>query len=175
MFELGDFMDEVDKEAMALHADIKTWLRQGGGQDWLPHSFFAEWHRFMEAAPYGVDDTTVRPYGWRDFYARHRGLLERLTKNHHVIWAETEAFEDELADFYARAEQAKASPTQPPPQPGFQPPPPAWERPESAPVFETVGSALEWVAIIGTLLGAGYVLHGLGALRSGAGSSGGST
>lgn len=165
VFNLGDFLDEVDKEAMALHADAKRWLQQGGGHDWLPHGFFAEWHRFMDASPYGFDETTGRPYGWRDYYAKHRSLVDRMSDNLALVWAETEAFEDEVADFHRRARDKSAEPSAPPPEPGHQPPPPLWEQPEAAPVFDKVESALEWLAIIGTLVGAGYVLHGLGQLK----------
>ncbi len=165
VFNLGSYMDEVDKEVMALNADVKRWSRSAGGHDWLPQAFFAEWHRFVDASPHGVDDTTVRPYGWRDYYGKHRGLIDRMTGNVDLVWAEVEAFEDELTDFHARAREKKATPTEPVPEPGYQPPPPLWEQPETAPIFEGARTALEWVAIIGVLAGAGYLLHGLGTLK----------
>ncbi|MEZ4447569.1 MAG: hypothetical protein R3B72_51310 [Polyangiaceae bacterium] len=154
VFELGDYLDQVDRRYTAFDVWVRSVTLPGATPDHLSQGFFGEWALLLSSSPWYRREDNGRPYGWRAFYAEHRAFLSLLFSDA-PVWALTEAFDEQLVRMTAMAKREDAPPGIPPPSRGYQPPPP-----EDRPLAK-VETALTWAAVIAGLAAAGYVLRGL--------------
>ncbi len=161
MFDLANYMDQVDRQMRAFDGYVRQREKDKSPADFLEQGFFGQWATLFDAPDWGLNTTTGRPFGWRDFYAEHRGFLSRLLTDV-SLWTVTERFEQELRRLHDYATNPGRNAPDlpiPPPTPGYQPPPPEqqpWEQVKEA--AERVAKA---VAVLGGIVAVGYVLHGL--------------
>lgn len=153
MWDLGDYLDEVDAQANAFDVWVR-YLEDHPGQDQCSQGFFGGWQTYINAPEPGHYDTG-QPYGWRAFYAAHRGILDRLFGSDEPVWIQTELYEDELIRWYDAAIACGASPPMARPTPAHQPPPP------DETTQGQIATGLKWAAAIGLIAAVGYALRGI--------------
>lgn len=144
--DLGDYMDEVSRAVENLALDIAAdQARYPHAERKLPQDFLGPWVSYLDLAPYELGPVAR---GWRDFYARERGLWAAFGEVTE-LWAATARFELELVSYYDKAVALGLTPSFPRPSAGYDKP--------TTP--ETIASSLETLVTVGSVVA---LLWGLG-------------
>ncbi len=152
-YMLGQYMDEVDQQVIALDAHMRNLEHNPSPTDRCSQGLFGAWNQFVNA-PEASRTDTGQPYGWRAYYADNRGLLTLIFTDD-PLWADTEAFEDELIRFWDWAAECGGPPPVDRPERKHQPPPPS-ETPEGQ-----IKSAVKAVIVVAAIWGVAQVLQAL--------------